>query len=116
MQCESEEDQKYGKGFYEIVASDLNYKQRFIHSFKCVYMLKDYLLFQESDFDYLKGKIQVLIPEKDIFKKEDQDRLADLFIKLDAEVLTVPGGHVGFIVQSDYYIDLMEKFLEKNSI
>ena len=116
LQCESEEDQKYGKGFYEIVASDLNYKQRFIHSFKCVYMLKDYLLFQESDFDYLKGKIQVLIPEKDIFKKEDQDRLADLFIKLDAEVLTVPGGHVGFIVQSDYYIDLMEKFLEKNSI
>ena len=116
LQCESEEDQKYGKGFYEIVASDLNYKQRFIHSFKCVYMLKDYLLFQESDFDYLKGKIQVLIPEKDIFKKEDQDRLADIFIKLDAEVLTVPGGHVGFIVQSDYYIDLMEKFLEKNSI
>lgn len=116
LKCESEEDQKYGKGFYEIVASDLNYKQRFIHSFKCVYMLKDYPLFQESDFDYLKGKIQVLIPVKDIFKKEDQDRLADLFIKLDAEVLTVPGGHVGFIVQSDYYIDLMEKFLEKNSI
>ena len=50
------------------------------------------------------------------FKKEDQERLADLFGKLDAEILQAPGGHVGFIVQSAYYIDLMEKFLEKNGI
>lgn len=48
------------------------------------------------------------------FKKEDQERLADLFKKLDAEILSVPGGHVGFIIKSGYYIDLMEKFLEKN--
>ena len=114
LECESEEDQKYGRGFYEVVASDLNYKQRFIHSFKCVYMLKDYPLFEENDFEYLRGKIQVLLPEKDIFKKEDQKRLADLFRKLDAEFLNVPGGHVGFIVQSEYYIDLIEKFLKKN--
>ena len=103
----------YGRGFYETVASDLHYKQRFMHSFKCVYMLKDYPVFQERDFEYLRGRIQVLIPEKDMFKKEDQKRLADLFGKLDAEILTVPGGHVGFIVQAERYIDLMEKFLEK---
>lgn len=114
MECESEENRKYGKGFYETVASSMNYKQRFIHSFKCVYMLKDYPYFKESDFEYLSGKIQVLIPEKDIFKKEDQKRLADLFEKLDAEILSVSGGHVGFIVQSEHYIDLMEKFLKKN--
>ena len=114
LECESEDNREYGRGFYETVASDLNSKKRFIHSFKCVYMLKDYPYFKESDFEYLRGKIQVLIPEKDIFKKEDQNRLADLFRKLDAEILNVPGGHVGFIVQSEYYIDLMEKFLEKN--
>lgn len=116
LECESEENRKYGRGFYEIVSSDLNYKKRFIHSFKCVYMLKDYPCFKESDFKYLKGKIQVLIPEKDIFKKEDQKRLADLFQKLNAEIINVPGGHVGFIVQSDYYIDLIKKFLEKSLI
>lgn len=116
LECESEENRKYGTGFYETVASDLNYKQRFIHSFKCVYMLKDYPYFQENDFEYLRGKIQVLLPEKDIFKKEDQNRLVDLFRKLDTEILNVPGGHVGFIVQSEYYIDLMEKFLKKNGI
>ena len=116
LECESEEDRRYGRGFYETVASDLNYKRRFIHSFKCVNMLKDYPLFKESDFEYLRGRIQVLLPEKDIFKKEDQNRLADLFRKLDAEILNVPGGHVGFIVQAEYYIDLMEKFLEKTII
>lgn len=58
LKCESEEDREYGRGFYETVASDLNYKQRFIHSFKCVYMLKDYPIFKESDFEYLRGKIQ----------------------------------------------------------
>lgn len=114
LECESEEDQKYGRGFYEVVASDLNYKQRFIHSFECVYMLKDYPLFKENDFEYLRGKIQVLLPEKDIFKKEDQKCLADLFRKLDAEILNVPGGHVGFIVQSEEYIDLIEKLKKKN--
>ena len=113
LECESEAEREYGRGFYEVAASDLNYKQRFIHSFKCVYMLKDSPLFKESDFEHLRGKIQVLLPEKDIFKKEDQDRLAELFRKLDAEILSVPGGHVGFIVQSECYIDLMEKFLEK---
>ncbi len=114
LECEPEKERKYGRGFYETVASDLNYKQRFIHSFKCVYMLKDYPVFEENDFAYLRGKIQVLLPEKDIFKKEDQNRLADLFEKLDAEILNVPGGHVGFIVQSEYYMDLMEKFLKKS--
>ena len=113
LECETEEDREYGRGFYETVASDLGYKKRFIHSFECVYMLKDYPLFKEKDFEYLRGKIQVLIPERDIFKKEDQNRLADLFKKLDAEILNVPGGHVGFIVQSERYIDLIEKFLKK---
>lgn len=116
LECESEEDRKYGRGFYETVASDLHYKQRFIHSFKCVYMLKDYPLFKESDFEYLRGKIQVLLPEKDIFKKEDQDRLAELFRKLDAEILNAPGGHVGFIVQAECYMDLVETFLRKIGI
>ena len=36
--------------------------------------------------------------------------------KPDAEILSVPGRHVGFIVRSDYYIDLIEKFLNKIAI
>ena len=114
LKCESEENQKYGRGFYETVASDLNYKRRFIHSFKCVYMLKDYPLFKENDFEYLRGKILILLPDKDIFKKEDQNRFTDLYRKLDATIMDVSGGHVGFIVQAESYIDLMENFLKKH--
>ena len=71
-------------------------------------MLKDYPPFQANDFEYLRGRILILLPENDIFKKEDQKRFADLFRKLDAEIRTVPGGHVGFIVQAERYLDLME--------
>ena len=69
-----------------------------------------------NDFEYLRGRILILLPENDIFKKEDQKRFADLFRKLDAEIRTVPGGHVGFIVQAERYLDLMETFLQRNGI
>ena len=69
MECESEEEQKYGRGFYETVASDLNYKRRFIHSFKCVYMLKDYPLFKDSDFEYLGEKYRFSFPRMTFSKK-----------------------------------------------
>ena len=42
-------------------------------------------------------------------KKKDSSRPE----KLDAEIRTVPGGHVGFIVQAERYLDLMETFLQK---
>lgn len=79
-------------------------------------MLKDYPPFQANDFEYLRGRILILLPENDIFKKEDQKRFADLFRKLDVEIRTVPGGHVSFIVQAERYLDLMETFLQRNGI
>ena len=79
-------------------------------------MLKDYPPFQANDFEYLRGRILILLPENDIFKKEDQKPFADLFRKLDAEIHNVPGGHVGFIVQAERYLDLMETFLQRNGI
>ena len=79
-------------------------------------MLKDYPPFQANDFEYLRGRILILLQENDVFKKEDQKQFADLFWKLDAEIRTVPGGHVGFIVQVERYLDLMETFLQRNGI
>ena len=79
-------------------------------------MLKDYPPFRANDFEYPRGRILILLPENDIFKKEDQKRFADLFRKLDAEIHNVPGGHVSFIVQAERYLDLMETFLQRNGI
>lgn len=33
-----------------------------------------------------------------------------------AEIRTAPGGHAGFIVQAERYLDLMETFLRRNGI
>lgn len=36
--------------------------------------------------------------------------------RIGAEIRTLPGGHVGFIVQAERYLDLMETFLQRNGI
>lgn len=112
LDCETPDDQAYGMSFYETVASDLHYKYRFMHSVKCVDQLKNYPVFVPADFEYLRGKIQVLIPEHDIFTKEDQERMVALFQKLDTQIESAPGEHVGFVVWADDYLEKMDRFLE----
>ena len=113
LEYETPENKAYGISFYETVASDLQYKKRFIHSYTCVFMLRNCEYFKKEDFAYLRGKMQILVPEHDIFKKEDQEILAALFRDLDARIEDAPGGHVGFIVQADAYLEKIDRFLEK---
>lgn len=113
LEYEIPENKAYGISFYETVASDLQYKKRFIHSYTCVFMLRNCEYFKKEDFAYLHGKVQILVPEHDIFKKEDQEILAALFRDLDARIEDAPGGHVGFIVQADAYLEKIDRFLEK---
>lgn len=113
LEYETPENKAYGISFYETVASDLQYKKRFIHSYTCVFMLRNCEYFKKEDFAYLHGKVQILVPEHDIFKKEDQEILAALFRDLDARIEDAPGGHVGFIVQADAYLEKIDRFLEK---
>ena len=113
LEYETPENKAYGISFYETVASDLQYKKRFIHNYTCVFMLRNCEYFKKEDFEYLRGKVQILVPEHDIFKKEDQEILAALFRDLDARIEDAPGGHVGFIVQADAYLEKIDGFLEK---
>lgn len=111
LEYETPENKAYGISFYETVASDLQYKKRFIHSYTCVFMLRNCEYFKKEDFAYQHGKVQILVPEHDIFKKEDQEILAALFRDLDARIEDAPGGHVGFIVQADAYLEKIDNFL-----
>lgn len=111
LEYETPENKAYGISFYETVASDLQYKKRFIHSYTCVCMLRNCEYFKKEDFAYLHGKVQILVPEHDIFKKEDQEILAALFRDLDTRIEDAPGGHVGFIVQADAYLEKIDNFL-----
>lgn len=111
LEYETPENKAYGISIYETVASDLQYKKRFIHSYTCVFMLRNCEYFKKEDFAYQHGKVQILVPEHDIFKKEDQEILAALFRDLDARIEDAPGGHVGFIVQADAYLEKIDNFL-----
>ena len=82
LEYETPENKAYGISFYETVASDLQYKKRFIHSYTCVFMLRNCEYFKKEDFAYLHGRVQILVPEHDVFKKEDQEILAALFRSL----------------------------------
>ena len=113
LEYETPENKAYGISFYETVASDLQYKKRFIHSYTCVFMLRNCEYFKKEDFAYLRGKVQILVPEHDIFKKGDQEILAALFRDLDARIEDAPGGHVGFIVQADAYLEKIDRFKKK---
>ena len=56
-----------------------------------------------------------------ILGSSDLDQASPLAASLQTDFLlplihNVPGGHVGFIVQAERYLDLMETFLQRNGI
>lgn len=111
LACETPLDQEYGRTFFGVITSDRHYKKKFIHSTECLYDLLHYEVFTEQAFEYLRGKVQIILPENDIFSKEDQARLTDFFCKLDARVINMPGGHLGCVVQAESYIGRIHDFL-----
>lgn len=111
MDCEAEEDRKYGISFFGVMRTDLQYKDRLLHSFELLYDFLNYDIFRREDFEYLRGKILILLPEKDIFSKKDQQTMVDFYRQLDAEVIDMPGGHLGCVVQADAYMEKINEFL-----
>ena len=65
---------------------------------------------RDRDFAYLDGKVLVLIPENDMFEKEDSKKLADIFTS--PTVKTTYGGHLGLVMRPEPYIDDMKEFLK----
>lgn len=52
----------------------------------------------------------MLIPENDMFEKEDSKKLADIFTS--PAVKTTYGGHLGLVMRPEPYIDDMKEFLK----
>ena len=110
---ESEAEQAYGRSFFEQIASDPYYKKKFIHAMGLVGDLSVQEKMKPEEFLLVEGKILVLQPDKDIFTKEDQERLRSLIPH--AEHHTMRGGHLSFVVCAEDYIALIERFL-KNAL
>ena len=108
---ETEEEQTYGRSFFEVIASDPYYKQKFLNAFGLVDETPKLEPFRTEEFAGLKDNILLLHPDKDIFTKEDQEKLTELLPS--AEVHSMSGGHLGFVVCAGKYIEIIRAFLKK---
>lgn len=107
---ETEEEKAYGTSFLECVGSDENFRYSFIRALKATMDIFSMKHFEKKDFAYLDGKVLVLIPENDMFEKEDSKKLADIFTS--PAVKTTYGGHLGLVMRPEPYIDDMKEFLK----
>jgi pimeloyl-ACP methyl ester carboxylesterase len=55
----------------------------------------------------------ILHPEKDIFIKEDQQKLTALLADVGAETKTMRGGHLTFVSSPELYIGAIRGFLNR---
>lgn len=107
---ETEEEKAYGTSFLECVGSDENFRYSFIRALKATMDIFSMKQFDKKDFAYLNGKVLVLIPENDMFEKEDSKKLVDIFTS--PTVKTTYGGHLGLVMRPEPYIDDMKEFLK----
>ena len=111
MNDETDEEKAYGHSFFEAVTVPESYRDKYLHSMA---LLKDMLGqkdFTTGDFSRFDGKVLLLHPEKDIFSKNDQEALTELFSR--PEVHTMTGGHIAFVVRYPEYIALIREFLKR---
>jgi len=111
MNEESSFEQEYGKSFLETIAMDKYYKKKFIHIFGIVNEFGKHEKFTTEEFEPVRRKILVMVPEKDLFTKEDQDKLISLLP--EPEVHHMRGGHLSFIMCYQEYIEIIQNFLRK---
>ncbi len=110
---ESEEEREYGTSFLEYIAGDRRYKKKYIHAVKVVYDIAKQPKLKTEEFAGLRDRILILHPEKDIFVREDQDKLTALLVGLGAETRIIRGGHLAFVSSPDIYIEAVRDFLSK---
>lgn len=109
---ETEEEKEYGRTFIQVIAADENYKNKYIHSLKILADISKQGNISIKDFPKLKGKILLLMPQKDIFSKADQERLAAAMGN-GAKTVWMKGGHLSCVMRAEEYIDEIKAFLPR---
>ena len=108
---ETEEEKAYAVTFLQCVGEDRNYRYRFLRAITATADICSLDKFEKDCFEYLRGKVLVLIPENDMFDKADSQNLVDIFT--DPVVKQTYGGHLGMMMRPDLYIEEIRKFLEE---
>ena len=107
---EGEQEEIYGRTFFDAVTADPAYKNKYIHAVGLVGELGGkYAPFEKDAFAFLKGKVLLLLPEQDIFTAEDQQRL--IAAMTEPQVKMMQGGHLACVMRAQEYIDEIRAFL-----
>ena len=107
---EGEQEEIYGRTFFDAVTADPAYKNKYIHAVGLVGELSGkYAPFEKDAFAFLKGKVLLLLPEQDIFTAEDQQRL--IAAMTEPQVKMMQGGHLACVMRTQEYIDEIRAFL-----
>ena len=107
---EGEQEEIYGRTFFDAVTADPAYKNKYIHAVGLVGELSGkYAPFEKDAFAFLKGKVLLLLPERDIFTAEDQQRL--IAAMTEPQVKMMQGGHLACVMRALAYIDEIRAFL-----
>lgn len=107
---EGEQEEIYGRTFFDAVTADPAYKNKYIHAVGLVGELSGkYAPFEKDAFAFLKGKVLLLLPEQDIFTAEDQQRL--IAAMTEPQVKMMQGGHLACVMRAQEYIDEIRAFL-----
>lgn len=107
---EGEQEEIYGRTFFDAVTADPAYKNKYIHAVGLVGELSGkYAPFEKDAFAFLKGKVLLLLPERDIFTTEDQQRL--IAAMTEPQVKMMQGGHLACVMRAQEYIDEIRAFL-----
>lgn len=110
LRNESADEIAYAKDMFETIFRDFP-QEKDVHISSLLLDLLKQTPVTEKDFAALSGKILLILPEQDFFSAEMQKSLTELMH--EPEIVCVPGGHLGTVLQAEAYIRVIRDFLKK---
>lgn len=107
---ESPEEIAYARDMFETIFKDYK-QQKDVHISGLLSDLMNQTPVTAADFAALKGKILLILPDRDFFSEKMQQDLIKLMH--DPEISYVSGGHLSTVLKTDDYIDAIRGFLNK---
>ena len=107
---ESPEEIAYARDMFETIFKDYK-QQKDVHISGLLADLMNQTPVTAADFAALKGKILLILPDRDFFSEKMQQDLIKLMH--DPEISYVSGGHLSTVLKTDDYIGVIRGFLNK---
>ena len=107
---ESEEQIAYARDMFETIFKDYT-KEKDVHISGLLADLMNQTPVTEADFRELKGKILLILPDRDFFSGKMQEDIIRLMH--NPEIKYVSGGHLSTVLKTDDYVQAICVFLKK---